>query len=57
MNEEEIRAEMRLYVLEVFATNLLAVNCLLANPKDPMAMIERLSKQNDRWRSREGICC
>jgi hypothetical protein len=45
MNEEEIRAEMRLYVLEVFATNLLAVNCLLANPQDPMAMIERLSKQ------------
>lgn len=36
---------MRLYVLEVFVTNLLAVNCLLANPKDPMAMIVRLSKQ------------
>jgi hypothetical protein len=45
MNEEAIRAEMRLYVLEVFFTNLLVVNCITANPQDPMKVVTRLSDQ------------
>jgi hypothetical protein len=45
MTEDEIRAELRLYVAEFFAANVFALFCLTANPMHPLGEFGRVKKQ------------
>lgn len=48
MNEEEIKNEMRLYVVEVLAANLLSALCLQHAPDDPAGAMTEILGQMKR---------
>ncbi len=45
MTENEIKAEMRLYVLETMVANMLAMTCCAAEPSAPLAAFDEAKKQ------------
>lgn len=45
MTEDEIKAEMRLYILETLVSNVLAINCCAAEPSDPKGAFAKAKKQ------------
>jgi hypothetical protein len=45
MDEKAIKAEMRLYVIEVFVANLFAMYCLQTEPSAPLAAFATMKNQ------------
>jgi hypothetical protein len=45
VTEDEIKAEMRLYVIEYFVATLFATQCLAAAPADPLEAFAKVKKQ------------
>jgi hypothetical protein len=45
VTESEVKAEMRLYILEVFLANILAINCCAAEPSDPKGAFAKAKEQ------------
>jgi hypothetical protein len=45
MNEQEFKAEMRLYIMETMIANLLVGFCLQANPHNPSTALTAMKQQ------------
>jgi hypothetical protein len=41
MSERELKAQMRLYAIELFVTNLYATHCVAVEPSNPLRILEK----------------